>query len=89
MLSDDDLLILQESALAMAQSTIENAMRAAKITRAELAARMGRPRSYITKMLSGEHNLTVKTFALALAAAGFEMRFTRRKAHVGFVKKER
>jgi hypothetical protein len=71
-----DFEILQESALAMAQATISNAIGDARITRSQLAARMNRPRSFISKMLSGSHNLTIKTFALALAACGFEVQFT-------------
>ena len=67
--------ILEESALAGAQATIQIAMERAKLKPSELAESMGRPRSFISKMLSGSHNLTVKTFARALAACGFEPRF--------------
>jgi|SRR5580704_2484403 plasmid maintenance system antidote protein VapI len=70
-----DVEILEEAALAMAQSTIQNAVNDARITRAELARKMERPRSYITTMLSGRHNLTIKTMARALAACGYEARF--------------
>ena len=69
--------ILEESALAMAQSAIQNAINQAGISRADLARKMGRPRSFISLMLSGSHNLTVKTMSRALAACGFEIRFQR------------
>src|SRR4051812_24809712 len=70
-----DIEILEESALAMAQSTIHNAMLKAKITKADLARKMLRNRSFVTTMLSGNHNLTVRTMARALAACGCEIRF--------------
>jgi plasmid maintenance system antidote protein VapI len=70
-----DFAVLQESALAMAQATLENALASSGITRSELAQRMNRPRSFITRMMSGSHNLTIKTYALALAACDLEPRF--------------
>jgi len=38
---------------------------------------MERNRSFVSRMLSGSHNLTVKTMARSLAACGFEVRFER------------
>ncbi len=72
---DVDFEILQESALAMAQATIQNALTDSGMSRADLAKNMDRPRSFVTRMMSGSHNLTVKTLALALAASGFEIKF--------------
>jgi hypothetical protein len=72
-----DIEVLEESALAMAQSTIQNAMDASGLSRAEIARRMERDRSFVSRMLSGSHNLTVKTVARSLAACGFEVRFER------------
>lgn len=73
--TDVDVEVLEESALAMAQSTIQNAIDEAQISRAELARKMGRPRSFVSLMLKGTHNLTIKTMSRALAACGFEIRF--------------
>ena len=70
-----DVEVLEEAALAMAQSMIQNAINQAGISRADLARTMERPRSFISLMLSGSHNLTVKTMSRALAACGFEIRF--------------
>lgn len=72
-----DFEILEESALAMAQSTIQNAINDAVISQADLARKMGRNRSIVSRILSGNHNLTVKTMARSLAACGFEVRFER------------
>lgn len=70
-----DLDVLQESTLSMAQSTIQNAMDDAELKPAQLARNMGQHRSFVSRMLSGRHNLTVKTMALALAGCGFRLQF--------------
>lgn len=70
-----DFDILEESALAMAQSTIQNAINSACLSKADLARRMQCNRSVVTRMLSGSHNLTIKTMSRALAACGVEVRF--------------
>lgn len=73
--SSIDLEVLEESALAMAQSAIQNAMNEAQISRAEMARKMVRNRSIVSRILSGHHNLTIKTMARALAACNSEVRF--------------
>jgi len=72
---EPDTEVLTESALARAQATIAIAMDRAEISKADLARGMDRPRSFITRMLSGSHNLTVKTMANALLTCGFEIEF--------------
>lgn len=72
-----DFEVLEESALAMAQATIQNAINEAGISRADLARRMRRNRSIVSRILSGDHNLTIKTMSRALAACGSEVRFQR------------
>jgi transcriptional regulator with XRE-family HTH domain len=73
--SQIDAEVLEESALAIAQSTIQNAINQANISRADLARNMKCSRSFVSRMLSGSHNLTIKTMARALAACGLEVRF--------------
>lgn len=70
-----DLEIIEESALAMAQSTIQSALTKSGISRAEMARRMKCNRSFISRMMAGNHNLTVKTMAKSLAVCGLEVRF--------------
>src|ERR1035438_3176059 len=70
-----DLDIVEETALAMAQSTIQTAITKSGISRAELARRMKCNRSLVSRLLSGSHNLTVKTMARSMAVCGFEVRF--------------
>ena len=72
---DPDLEVLSESTLARAQATMQNAIDGSRISRAELGRRMDSPRSFVTRMLSGNHNLTVRTMARSLAACGFEVEF--------------
>jgi transcriptional regulator with XRE-family HTH domain len=72
-----DFEVLEESALAMAQSTIQNAITNSGISRVEVARRMECHRSYVSRILNGSHNLTIKTMAKALAACGDEVRFER------------
>jgi transcriptional regulator with XRE-family HTH domain len=67
--------VLEESALAMAQSTIQNAIDEAKISKSDLARKMQIGRSGVCRILSGSHNLTIKTMARALAGCGREVRF--------------
>lgn len=73
--------ILEESALAGAQATIQIAMNQVGLKPYQLAERMERPRSFISRMLGGGHNLTVRTFARALAACGFEPSFELKPIH--------
>jgi transcriptional regulator with XRE-family HTH domain len=70
-----DLDIIEETALAMAQSTLQNAITKSGISRAEMSRRMKCNRSLVSRLLSGSHNLTVKTMARCLAVCGFEVRF--------------
>ncbi len=73
-LTDADLMLLEETALAVAQSTIQNAINDAGLSRAEVARRMRCQRSYVTRILQGDHNLTIKTLARALGACGQELK---------------
>jgi transcriptional regulator with XRE-family HTH domain len=70
-----DLDIIEETALAMAQSTLQNAIDKSGISRTEMARRMKCNRSLVSRLLSGSHNLTVKTMARSMAVCGFEVRF--------------
>jgi transcriptional regulator with XRE-family HTH domain len=70
-----DLDIIEESALAMAQSTIQAAVTKSGISRAEMARRMSCHRSLVSRLLTGGYNLTIKTMAKSMAVCGFEVRF--------------
>jgi transcriptional regulator with XRE-family HTH domain len=74
-MSPDELDVVCESALATAQATVCNAIKRAGISRTELARRMGIGPSYVSRVLGGSHNLTIKTFSRAMAACGYELDF--------------
>jgi transcriptional regulator with XRE-family HTH domain len=74
---EPDLEVLEEGALFMAQATIQNAINDAGLSRSELAKRMNCPRSFVSRMMTGRHNLTVRTMARAILACGYEVGFVR------------
>lgn len=78
--TEPDWAVLEESTLARAQSFIQQAICDARISRSELARKMSCPRSFVTRMMGGSHNLTVRTMTRALLACGYEIEFTRKPA---------
>jgi antitoxin component HigA of HigAB toxin-antitoxin module len=52
---------------------IGDAMEAANLNRSELAERLGRHKSYITRALSARQNITIKTLSDLLWACGMEI----------------
>ena len=79
-----DLDVLQETALSMAQSTIQNAMDEAGLKPAQLAKRMGQHRSFVSRMLNSRQNLTIKTMSLALAGCGYRLYFSYKPLRSGW-----
>ena len=75
-MTQKELETLEEGALALAQSTIQKAMNTRGLTKRQLATRMNRPLTFVTRMLEGDHNLTVKTFAAAVAACDMQLLIT-------------
>lgn len=63
-----------EGLVTDASETIARLMAEQKITKAELARRLKKSRSWVTQMLSGTENLTVRTLAEAVYALGAEIR---------------
>ena len=74
-MQDRIVLRLEETAIATAQAILQNCMDAARINKAALAERMGCTRAFVTQMMKGDHNLTVRTLARAMAACGYEVVF--------------
>lgn len=66
----------EELALAMAQSTVSEAIYRSPLSQSGVAKRLGINRAFIAKILRGDYNLTVKTLARVVAACGFELRFS-------------
>jgi transcriptional regulator with XRE-family HTH domain len=82
--ADYDVDVIVESSLAMAQATIENAMKDRNLRNADLAQRLNRPRSFVSRIMRGSHNLTVKTLARALAVCGYELTWAYRPVKWGW-----
>ena len=76
-ITEDELESLEGITLAMAQSEIQAAMDESGLKPSQLAERIGRPRSFISKILRGDHNLSMRTMARVFGACGFEIRFGR------------
>jgi transcriptional regulator with XRE-family HTH domain len=72
----DRLEQCEEVAIAMAQSEVALAMRAAGVRVNRLAEIAGWQPSFVSKMLRGGCNPTVRTIARAVAACGYELRFS-------------
>jgi transcriptional regulator with XRE-family HTH domain len=67
-------LFQQERAIFEVTKQIEDAMKEAGVTRAQLAARLGKTKSWVTQMLDGDANKTIRTVADAFAVLGLEYR---------------
>lgn len=81
-------LFQQEKLLLEAQALIVEAMDAAEISRAELARRMNVTRGYITQVLSGKNNPTLRSFADFMTVLNAEAVLSNRAlAHVHAVQR--
>jgi transcriptional regulator with XRE-family HTH domain len=67
-------LFQQERAIFEVTERLEEAMKEAGVTRAGLAARLGKTKGWVTQMLDGEANKTIRTVADAFAALGLAYR---------------
>src|SRR5262245_26006854 len=63
----------QEKLILEAMELIAEAMEDRSVSRSVLARLMNRTRGYVTQLLSGSKNLTLRTLADALMALGYEV----------------
>jgi len=63
-----------EGLVLEASEFIARLMQEKKVTKAELARRLGRSRAYVTQMLSGSTNITVRTLAEVAYVLGAEVK---------------
>jgi len=63
-----------EGLVAEAGEFIARLLEEQRVSKAELARRLGKSRAYITQMLSGSTNLTVRTLAEVAYALGVEVK---------------
>lgn len=71
-------LLAVEALAAGAAELIARLMADQAVSRAEFARRLGKSRAWVTQLLSGKGNLTVKTLAEAAFVLGSELRLESR-----------
>ena len=77
-------LYLQEKTILECTEAICEAMERIGVTKAELARRLGRTKGFITQLLDGRANMTLRTVSDVLGALGYEL-----KVNVGSIGKVR
>lgn len=63
----------EDQAISVLISAVQDAINDAKISRAEIARLLGTTKSYVSQVLNGSPNLTVKSLGALLWAAGREV----------------
>ena len=66
----------EEELIARTTESILEAMRRKGVTKAELARRLGTTNAYITQLLSGDRNLTLRTIAAVAEALNVSPRLS-------------
>lgn len=83
-MSKDSLRILQQEGLIFeVTELIAEAMQDKGVTKAELAKRLGKSRSFVTQLLDGTANMTLKTVADVFTVMELELTVTRRRPSWG------
>lgn len=73
--SEFSRLFAVESAVTEAAGVIARLMEEQRVSKAELARRMGRSRAWVTQLLSGSANMTVRTLGEVTFHLGSTVRF--------------
>lgn len=83
--SDDENMRLfqQEFAIYEVTGLLEELMEQLGVSRSELASRMGCSKGWITQLLDGESNKSVRTIAGAFAALNHELHFSTKPISIG------
>ncbi|HEY2784588.1 MAG TPA: hypothetical protein VGJ05_06385 [Fimbriiglobus sp.] len=72
--SDNMRLFQQERAIYEITTHLEECMRVMSISRSDLAKRLGKSRGWVTQLLDGDANKTIRTVADAFAVIGLEFK---------------
>ena len=67
-------LLAQEGLVLEGSELVARLMNESGVTRSELAKRIGKTRSYVTQLLSGSRNMTLRTLADIAFALGAEVK---------------
>ncbi len=71
--SDSFRLFHQEKAIYRITEALEEVLDTQQVSRTELAQRLGRTKSWVTQLLDGEQNKTIRTVADVAAVLGCEL----------------
>lgn len=71
-----DELIEEERLVYLAAEMLSRAMEARDVNRATLATRLGKSKPFVTQLLNGGRNLTLRTLARVAFALGYRLRIT-------------
>jgi len=77
-------LLEQESLILEATEVLSELMARENISKAEMARRLGRSKSYVTQVLDGSANLTLRTLADLGWALGYSFRLQARNQDCGY-----
>jgi transcriptional regulator with XRE-family HTH domain len=73
----------QERAIYEVTERIEDRMEEQGISRSELAQRLGKTKGWVTQLLDGEANKTIRTIADVFAVLGLELHFREEPIRIG------
>jgi len=76
-------LFQQERAIYEVTELLEATMAELSVSRADLAQRLGKTKGWVTQLLDGEANKTIRTVADAFAVLGREYHATQRPIQIG------
>lgn len=71
---EEQRLFAQDACMLAITEAIQERLRTAEISHVELAARIGRSKGFVSQVLNGSRNMTLRTLADLLWALGLEVR---------------
>lgn len=72
---EDKRLFAQEEAILDFTELVCEIMNRDGVSRSELASRLGKSKGYVSQLLAGESNMTIRTMSDLMHALGFTLRF--------------
>lgn len=73
---DDKRLFAQEEAILDFTELVCELMEREGVSRSELASRLGKSKGYVSQLLAGEANMTIRTMSDLMHVLGFSLRFS-------------
>src|SRR5258707_7769176 len=73
LLAEDSAGLRQEELILDATEALARALRSSGLTQSELAARLGKTKGFVSQILGGGKNLTLRTLADVAGALGFKV----------------